>query len=65
MDAVESERTRDRRRGERSKDDRSKDEKSKKSSNARKRGVPLDLIDKLDVTGIYGGGCKYSLWSIS
>lgn len=24
----------------------------------RKKGSPLDVIDKLDVTGIYGSGCE-------
>jgi len=29
--------------------------------NRKKKGSPLDVIDKLDVTGIYGGGCKHHL----
>lgn len=30
---------------------------SKGSSSRGKKGSPLDIIDKLDVTGIYGSGC--------
>lgn len=30
------------------------------SSDRRKKTSALDVIDKLDVTGIYGGGCKGS-----
>ncbi|KAJ6258419.1 hypothetical protein Dda_6459 [Drechslerella dactyloides] len=61
MDVIDREREREReRRKEKSKregDEKNKDEKSKKSSDRRKRaGAPLDIIDKLDVTGIYGGG---------
>ncbi|KAF3910061.1 hypothetical protein ABW21_db0209126 [Orbilia brochopaga] len=68
MDVIDREREREReRRREKSKRDgddkskdkneKSKDDKSKKSSDRRKRAAaPLDIIDKLDVTGIYGGG---------
>jgi hypothetical protein len=33
-----------------------KDEKHKSSRKDRKKGVPLDIIDKLDVTGLFGPG---------
>ncbi|KAF3937073.1 hypothetical protein ABW19_dt0204300 [Dactylella cylindrospora] len=62
MDVVDREREKEKereRRRERSKkegDDKGKDDKSKKASDRRKRAAPLDIIDKLDVTGIYGGG---------
>ncbi|KAF3918777.1 hypothetical protein AA313_de0200985 [Arthrobotrys entomopaga] len=56
----ERERERERRREKSSKkegEDKSKDDKSKKSaSGRRKQAAPLDIIDKLDVTGIYGAG---------
>ncbi|EWC44049.1 hypothetical protein DRE_01401 [Drechslerella stenobrocha 248] len=63
MDVADRERDRERereRRKERSKrdgDDKSKDDKAKKAAERKKRAAaPLDIIDKLDVTGIYGGG---------
>ncbi|KAF3933295.1 hypothetical protein ABW20_dc0103507 [Dactylellina cionopaga] len=55
----EKEREREKRRekSKRDGDDKGKDDKAKKASDRRKRiGAPLDIIDKLDVTGIYGAG---------
>jgi hypothetical protein len=33
--------------------------KGQRAPRDRKKGAPLDVIDKLDVTGIYGSGCKF------
>jgi hypothetical protein len=53
LDPEEEKRRQERRRRERRHRDRSKDGKSKKPDRK------LDIIDKLDVTSIYGTGCKY------
>ena len=38
---------------------------SKGTSSRSKKGTPLDMIDKLDVTGIYGSGCMSIYISLS
>lgn len=54
-DSEEDRRRRERRRRERERDGRHRDGKSSRS----KRPVHMDIIDKLDVTGIYGTGSKF------
>lgn len=56
-----------RHREQRSRDNRSgsgsghkdKDDRARRERDRKKNGAPLDIIDKLDVTGIYGSGRKY------
>lgn len=69
MDAHDAEKERERnerrRREQRSKGENGsgsgrKDERARRD---RKKGAPLDVIDKLDVTGIYGSGCEFGVLS--
>jgi hypothetical protein len=47
-------------RSSRQKDDKKDDKKDGKSSSAKRRLHPVDKIDLLDVTGLYGPGCTPS-----
>jgi hypothetical protein len=49
------ERRRERERGERSKDGKHREHRSGRS----KKPGYIDVIDKMDVTGLYGSGCMY------
>lgn len=64
-EAEQKERERSERRRREQRDQRSKGEngsgstrKDQRAPRDRKKGAPLDVIDKLDVTGIYGSGCE-------
>lgn len=53
------ERRRRERRREREEKYKAEKERLKNGGKPRKTGKNLDLIDKLDVTGVYGQGCKW------
>ena len=57
LDPEEEKRRQERRRRERERRHRERDSKDPKS---KKPDRKLDIIDKLDVTSIYGTGCKFS-----
>ncbi len=61
VDLEEEKKRRERRHRERERRHRERDAKDPKS---KKPDRKLDIIDKLDVTSIYGPGCEYSLFPI-
>lgn len=54
----------ERRRRERRREREERHRRERERSGKTRKAQGLDIIDKLDVTGIYGQGCKFSGWRI-